>query len=90
MTMTRTEKSDHQFELAIAATNSGYTPAEWSAPLPRRARIAAEGHAMMTAAEYREHRMGRRSAAGMAATDKLTRMGYRQLDRGSFVKRTRR
>ncbi len=60
MTMTRTAKSDHTFELRIASQNSGYVTAEWTRPAERRTRIAAEGHAMMTATEYREHRMGRR------------------------------
>lgn len=60
MTMTRTEKASHHLELTIATQNSGYVTAEWARPTERRSRIAENGHAMMTAGEYKIHRMGRK------------------------------
>lgn len=67
MTMKRTEKSDHQMELTIAAQTGGFVTVEFASPRRRRAAIAATGHAMMPVSEYKIHRMGRKSANGMAA-----------------------
>jgi hypothetical protein len=67
MTMTRTEKADHSFELRIASQNSGYVTVEFAHPERRRVAIAATGHAMMPAGEYRARVMRRRPANGMAA-----------------------
>lgn len=60
MTMTRTEKANHNLELHIARQNSGYTTEEWASPTNRRQAIAETGHAMMPAEAYWEHRMGRK------------------------------
>lgn len=66
MTMKRTEKAEHSFELQIASQNSGYVTVEFGRPESRRAAIAATGHAMMPASEYKISEMRRRSANGMA------------------------
>lgn len=78
MTMTREVKSSHQLELRIAAQNSGYVTVEFGDPTRRRAAIAATGHAMMPASEYRAREMGRRSAAGMASERYDTARRYRR------------
>lgn len=63
MTMKRTEKATHQFELHIARQNSGYTTEEWASPANRRQSIAETGHAMMPADAYKVERMGRKASS---------------------------
>jgi hypothetical protein len=58
MTMTRTEKASHARELETAR-QTGYTAAQFASPRLYFPAKAERGHARMTAAEYREHRMTR-------------------------------
>lgn len=78
MTMTRDEKTTHQEELQTARYYGGTI------------RRSAKTGQKFTAAEYRSTVMGRHGSRGMAATRKMTKMGFTELERGGFKKITRK
>lgn len=85
MSMSRNKKREAEIIL------KGEKILEFASP-KNRARCRAEGRGSyaMTPAEYAEQYLGRHDARGMAATRKLTKMGYIETERGSWKRITRK